>query len=368
MTRIRAGVAATLAVALISGCGHGLESLPLPAPQLGGDTYTLHAVFANALNLPARAKVKLAGADVGELEAISAKNYVAYTTMRIRKGTTIPVGSTAELRTATPLGDVFIALRPPIQITDSYPMLNDGDTIQLESTASAATVEDVLSSAAVLVNGGAIRNMTTLVNGLGSTFSDRGVALAEIIGKSNHLLETMNSRSGQFREALTETRELSKTLAANRDAISGVLQAAAPASDALASHTNTGVDLVAELSGTTRQLEKFPSIQGTDDRSLIADANTLSESFNTVATHPDPLLWSLNRLLPLVIKAASGPAIGGHLEIAKLAIGANPDIGYPGDPGFHGPKRADWDYLVGSLRYQLFRLQERVVGQGPDNP
>ncbi|MGL5442399.1 MAG: mammalian cell entry protein, partial [[Mycobacterium] stephanolepidis] len=31
-------------------------------------------------------------------------------------------------------------------------------------------------------------------------------------------------------------------------------------------------------------------------------------------------------------------------------------------------KQADWGYLVGSFKYSLYRLQERVVGQGPNPP
>ena len=97
-----------------AGCGtEGLASLPLPAPGVGSGGYTLTAVFSNALNLPSNAKVKLAGADVGELESMVARNYTAVTTLRIMDGVQLPRGSTAELRSATPLGDVFVALKPP---------------------------------------------------------------------------------------------------------------------------------------------------------------------------------------------------------------------------------------------------------------
>ncbi|OHU24873.1 hypothetical protein BKG77_15805 [Mycobacteroides chelonae] len=360
----------TLLVTSVSAaCSSGLQDLPLPAPHLSTETYTLHAEFANALNLPTKAKVKLAGADIGELESMTARNYIAHITFQIRSDIRLTVGTTAELRSATPLGDVFIALSsPPENLTSSDRWLHDGDTISLESTKSAATVEAVLSSAAVLVNGGAIRNMTKLANGLGDATGNRGESLQRVIGKSNQLLAKMNSRAQQFQESLAETNTLAASLAANRDQISDILQAAAPGTEALASDANNISDLVAQLSGITRQAARFPSVQGTDSRSIVTDLNTTAKAFNGLATHPDPLLWSLNRLLPLVIKAASGTAVGGHLEIPKIALGAIPDIGYAGDPGFHGPKRADWDYLVGSLRYQLFRLQERVVGQGPDHP
>ena len=65
----RVAALATAVCLTVSGCAsEGLASLPLPAPGAGSGGYTLTAVFSNALNLPANAKVKLAGADVGQLE------------------------------------------------------------------------------------------------------------------------------------------------------------------------------------------------------------------------------------------------------------------------------------------------------------
>jgi virulence factor Mce-like protein len=152
--RGKAAIAIGTAAILSSGCAtNGLASLPLPAPGVGSGGYTLTAVFASALNLPMNAKVKLAGANVGAVESMVARNYTAVTTLRVADGVLLPKGSTAELRTATPLGDVFVSLRPPADAAPNAPMLRDGDTIGLESTAAASTVESVLSSAAVLVNG-----------------------------------------------------------------------------------------------------------------------------------------------------------------------------------------------------------------------
>lgn len=123
----KAMAAALSAVMVSAGCAtNGLASLPLPAPGIGGGGYLLNAVFSNALNLPAHAKVKLAGADVGQLEKMVARNYNAVTTLRIMDGVRIPVGSTAELRSATPLGDVFVAIKPPTPVDPNAPRPTSG--------------------------------------------------------------------------------------------------------------------------------------------------------------------------------------------------------------------------------------------------
>lgn len=370
-TKSRAAAAIAAAVLLTSGCAtNGLASLPLPAPGLGSGGYQLTAVFANALNLPMNAKVKLAGADVGQVESMEARNYTAVTTLRIRDGVLLPRGSTAELRTATPLGDVFVSVRPPADAEPNSPMLKNGDTIGLDSTAAAATVESVLSSAAILVNGGAVRNFTNIINGFGKATGDQGHAFGDLVRKSNQLLGTMDARSGQISDALTELSRLGRELDAKNQTLSEVMAAADPATSALAANTTELSNLVVQVGDTSRLLARFPSLGGTDTsgRSVIRDLNTIAGAANDVAVSPDTSWLPLNRMIPAMVKSTAGNAISVHTGVDQLILGSIPDIGFPGDRGLHGPTRFTWNEFIGSLKYTLWRLQERVVGRGPNSP
>lgn len=365
-------IAVACGVALVSaGCGtDGLASIPLPAPGLGSSGYTLTAVFADALNLPMKAKVKLAGADVGQVESMVARNYTAVTELRIRGDVLLPQGTTAELRTATPLGDVFVSLRPPAENKPSAPMLKDGDTIGLEHTAAASTVESVLSSAALMVNGGTVRNMTNLINGAGKAAGEGGDAFGDLLRKSSHLLGTLDARSGQMKQVLTETSRLADKLSAKDHTISEVLAATGPGTSALAENTAQLSDMAVQAGDTARLLSKFPSIGGTDTsgRSIVRDLNTLAGAANDIAVSPETNWLAINRLMPPVIKATAGDALAISGSVDKLILGAVPDIGFPGDVGLHPPSRYNWNQLIGTLKYTLWRLQERAVGRGPDSP
>lgn len=370
-TKSRAAAAIAAAVLLTSGCAtNGLASLPLPAPGLGSGGYQLTAVFANALNLPMNAKVKLAGADVGQVESMEARNYTAVTTLRIRDGVLLPRGSTAELRTATPLGDVFVSVRPPADAEPNSPMLKNGDTIGLDSTAAAATVESVLSSAAILVNGGAVRNFTNIINGFGKATGDQGHAFGDLVRKSNQLLGTMDARSGQISDALTELSRLGRELDAKNQTLTEVMAAADPATSALAANTTELSNLVVQVGDTSRLLARFPSLGGTDTsgRSVIRDLNTIAGAANDVAVSPDTSWLPLNRMIPAMVKSTAGNAISVHTGVDQLILGSIADIGFPGDRGLHGPTRFTWNEFIGSLKYTLWRLQERVVGRGPNSP
>ncbi len=352
-------------VLLMTGCAAGLDSVPLPSPGSSGPTYSLNAVFTDALNLPSKAKVRLYGADIGEVTSIEAQDFTAKVGMRIRKDVPLPVGSTAELRAATPLGDVFLQIRPPSG-TDSGALLRSGDTIPLADTASAPTVEELLNSLAMLVNGGAIRALTTDVNGAGRVVGGRGEKLAGLISETNQFLSKMSARSAQLDSTLRSTSNIAAELANHQQTIDTALSAGGPALAVISDNTTRIMDVVDNFARIARQLAKFPSMQGTDTRSFIADINKLSQVSNDIALDPNITLTALNRLAGILIKLTNSAALHGVASIEKVAIGALPDKNYAGDPGIHGPDGTDWHLMIGSLRYEWNMLLGRV--NGPDRP
>ncbi|MFM8598396.1 MAG: MlaD family protein [Mycobacterium sp.] len=373
-TRYRA-LCVTLAVALplaTAGCATGgLASLPLPHPGEGRGGYRLTAVFANALNLPAFATVRLAGADVGQLETLEARDYTAVATLRIRDGVRLPEGTTVELRSATPLGDVFVAVKPPPDAPANAPLLSDGDTIGIKDTAAAATVENLLTGAAILVNGGAVQNLTDIINGAGKAAGeDGGRNFRQLVDHTTELLDTMNARSGQLADSLTALSGLSSRIDGKSQEIAELMAAAAPATDTLAQHTTQIADLIVAAGATGELVGRFPSIAGTDTsgRSVIADLDTIAGALNDVVLDPSASLAGVNRVMPPIIKASASNSLSLRGTIDRLILGHIPDIGFPGDPGFHGPKWSTFNQLIGSFKYTLLRLQERVVGRGPAVP
>lgn len=365
---LRRGLTAVIVLSAISvtSCAVGTERLPLPAPSVGPHSYTVTATFGNALNLPAKAEVKVNGAGVGKVEGMRARDYAAVVTMRIRSEVTLPVGTAAELRSATPLGDVFVALVPPAAGLPGAPVLRDGDSIPESSTSAAATIEDVLSRAALLVNGGVMRDLTKVVNGLGAEFEGRGDRLGDLIAETTTLVQTLSRRSEQIRAAVRDTGALAETVAAQQSTVNDAVAAAGPALAVVGESTQSIADLAARFAGIAGQLEKFPSVNGTGDRSIIADLNNLAAGLNAAAENPDANLDNLNKGIATVggKVASSTAASPAGVDIYQLALGVVPDPNFPGNPESKIPDRADWANLVGSLAYTLQRLHDRVIGPG----
>ncbi|WP_026342954.1 MlaD family protein [Nocardia sp. BMG111209] len=365
---LRVAMAAACAAAVAgagSGCGVGLDRLPLPAPGPGSGTYTIHAEFTNALNLPARAKVRLGGADVGDVSGTAVHNFTAVVTMRIRHDVVLPVGSHAELRTATPLGDVFVSISPPADATAATPDLRDGDRIPLDATSAAATIEEVLTTASLLVNGGAVRNLTTLVNGLGKAVGNRGDQVADLIADTTRLVRALADRSADIKAALNGIDRLIGVLSAQQNTLNDFVDATGPAMTTIDHNARQALTLVRQIDAITGDLEKLPAVNGSEASGIIANLNTISRELAAAAHDPKASLNTLNGVIGPVTKTTNGAAAHADAEWSDLAVGALPDPAHPGDTsGSHIPDSTDWQAFVGSLTYTLLRLRDRATGPG----
>ncbi|MGY5308262.1 MlaD family protein [Nocardia gipuzkoensis] len=360
----RAAALGAAMLATTTACSVGLEDLPLPAPGVGGVNYTIHADFANALNLPAKAKVRLAGADVGEVTGMAVRDFTAVVTMSIGQDVVLPLGTRAELRTATPLGDVFVSLTAPADATPDTPVLRDGDSIARAATAAAATIEELLTTASLLVNGGAIRNLTTLVNGLGHAVGDRGDRVGALIDQSTRVVQALSARSEDIRTTLAQIDQLAGQLDAQRRTIDDVVFAAGPALTTLQDNARQALDLVRRVDQISGQLAKFPGLNGAATTGMVADINRIAAELNAAATDPDASVAAMNAMLGPVIAITTSTSASVDADMRDLAIGVLPDPNHTGDPESRVPDAGDWAAFVGSLTYTLLKLQQRLTGGG----
>lgn len=161
------GAAAAMAL-LPTACGFNPASVPIPGATVSGPTYEIHIEFANALNLPAQAKVVANGAKIGSLSSIrvidpseSGPGRID-AVVEISRDVKLPTSTTAQLRQNTILGDIFIGLTTPAG--DSGTTLSPGGTIPIEQTKPALQVEDLLSGLSTFVGGGAPHQIQEIIN------------------------------------------------------------------------------------------------------------------------------------------------------------------------------------------------------------
>ncbi|HNA97953.1 MAG TPA: MlaD family protein, partial [Marmoricola sp.] len=158
MRPIRYLIALLTAMILLAGCGPTFTDLPLPGSRVSGDTVQIQMKFTEALSLAEGAMVKVNGIEAGRGESVTVKDYRALVKARVQRSAKIRSDATARLRYTTPLGELFVDITNP----EEGAVLADGGLLDPERSTTAPTVEDTLSQASLLINGGGIGNLATI--------------------------------------------------------------------------------------------------------------------------------------------------------------------------------------------------------------
>lgn len=215
--RAACALLAAVAISLTAACSLDPTRLPVPGAYRPDHAYRIKIQFSSVLNLPARAKVDSGGVQIGVLDHVELDGTTAVAYVDISSDSTLPGNTRAELRQATPLGDIYIALVPPEDRADhnSAALLRDGDTIPLRNTAPADNVEDVLRSVSNLVAGGAIGTLQTTVVNLNKAFPKDPAELTRIQQTIAGVLNDLAANQDTMDAMLSSMENITTNLAAN---------------------------------------------------------------------------------------------------------------------------------------------------------
>ncbi|MFG1793547.1 MlaD family protein [Nocardia sp. NPDC049149] len=168
--QVRCGIVGVTVAAVLagSGCAFDPSTVPVPGATVSGPTYQVRIQLANALNLPAQAKVVANGAQIGSLRSVHVVDPSPTGSGRvdavveISRAIRLPAATTAQLRQNTILGDIYIGLTTAA--TGSTDTIADGGTIPLAQTRPALQVEDLLAGMSTFVAGGAIQQAQDIID------------------------------------------------------------------------------------------------------------------------------------------------------------------------------------------------------------
>jgi phospholipid/cholesterol/gamma-HCH transport system substrate-binding protein len=322
-SRTRGPALLTVAAALLSSCGISLQSLP----KIGGETgptYTLRATFANVVNLPANAEVRVGAFSVGDVSSIGLSDFQAVVTMKIKDGTRLPTGTTASIRFDTPLGEDFVLLQPPPGASttlSSY--LANGASIPETQTETAPSVEDTFGALGALLNGGGINQLQTIITQTNLALNGNQQQIRNLINDLDATVTSLSANTPSIDNALAAMAGLSSVLNQGSATIDRGIAALGPAANVLQSETG-------DLNGLFTQLDDLSSAANTIvDASATGTVKTfqalqpLLDQLTSVQSQLSPALTAITALEQYTPRAVPG-------DYLQLAINAT--IGIPPVP------------------------------------
>lgn len=242
-------IVAALAALLVSGCSTTLSDVPIPGKGVSGETITIKADFEEALNLAQGATVKVNGVDSGRVQEVVARDFQAQAEMLVKVDAGLREGATARLRYTTPLGELFVDVTNP----PTGEPLEDGAVLSTDDTSTAPTVEDALSQASLLVNGGGLAQLQTVTEELNAIVGGREDEVRSLLDGSASFLTEANATTADIDLALRSLASVARTLHAREQVINRAVREIRPAARVLRVSTPG-------LTRLLQEIEKFSAV------------------------------------------------------------------------------------------------------------
>jgi phospholipid/cholesterol/gamma-HCH transport system substrate-binding protein len=302
---------------LLGGCALSLQSLPKLAGTSGA-TYLVDAVFANVLNLPDDAQVRLGAEVVGEVSSISTTDFQADLTLSIEKSVRLLDGTTAQIRFDNPLGEEYVLLQAPVSssaaaATASF--LQPGAHISESDTSTAPTVEDTFGALSLVLNGGGLNQLQTIIHELNDTFTGNQPQIRSFLTTIDTGVRTVAGGRAVIDAALASIESLSSKLNAGRSTIATGIDTIGPAVGVLASENTQLSSLFTELSNLGEIGTRVAQETGQDSVADTKDLLPVVEQLVSVSQQIGPDLTDLARFEAETPKVAPG----AYLQVNVIA-------------------------------------------------
>mgnify|MGYP001627358157 CR=1 FL=1 len=327
--RLPAWIVATVLVAT-SACSTSAQDLPLPGSRVSGDSYRVTAEFADALNLAEGAAVKQDGVPIGRVRSISVKDFTARVRLDIEGSHRLPVGSTARLRSTTPLGELFVQIDSPRGRRSTLP---DGAVLGRDATSVAPTIEDTMSAASMLVNGGGLGQIETIVEEANAALGGREGTARDTLRRLAATARELNRSDDDISAALAALARVSKVLDERKDVVTAALRDVRPAAKVLRENTASLTDL---LSGIDRLGDTVVDVireTGGDLQAMLAEMGPIFEQLNTVESSFGPGLKTVIGFAHLIDRAVPADFLNTYLYFQTQTSLGVPNLPLVGDTG-----------------------------------
>jgi virulence factor Mce-like protein len=295
-TRARLAITGVASALVVSGCGFTPYDLPLPGgADLGDRPYTVKAEFRDAMDLVPQGGVRSSDVTVGRITDVRLKpnGWTAVVTMQLNGNTKLPDNTLATIRQTSLLGEKFISLDVPDDGA-GYGRLGNGDFIGLSRSSRNPELEEVLSAAALLFNGGGLDKINTITRELGALMDGREGDLRDFIKNATTFTEILDQNKGAVISALEKIDRFAKATSAQEDAIDEALRDIPPALEVVDDQRDDLVDMLEALDNLS---DVATNVIKRAKKDTIQNLRDLEPILRELANGGDSLVDALRSLL-----------------------------------------------------------------------
>ncbi|MGW0807477.1 MCE family protein [Nonomuraea sp. NPDC002799] len=317
MSLVRGWAAGVVLLCLTGGCGfEGAGSLPLPGgADLGGRPYSVTIEFADALDLVPQSLCKVNDVTVGEVTGIELDDgWRAGVVCAVRGDVVLPDRTTAAIAQTSLLGEKFVKLLPAGRG-------RLGGPIPLARTRTSAEVEQVLSAASLLVNGGGLDQLATINIELGAVLDGRSDTIKDLLRRLDTFAEGLDGSKREIVRLIDELDDLTATLAGQRGTIEAVATEAGPAVEQLRRQRR---DLTGLLAGLGRLGRTAGRVVERSQADTLANLRSLRKILKYLDQARRSIAGNLSTVLTFPFPASAATMFKGDYADTDVVVDVSP--------------------------------------------
>lgn len=324
-TRTCAAAAIAVVSVVASGCGFsGLYGVTLPGgPDLGAHPFKVVVNFTDVLDLVPQSNVKVDDVNVGRVDSIdlAPDGVTAQVAVSVNGSVNLPANAVGAIEQTSLLGEKYVTLAAPKGVAPSG-KLSDGATIGKDDTKQGTELEEVFGALSLLLNGGGVAQLQTVVRELNNALSGRESDVRSLLENTNTLISGLNDQRSEISRALVGLNTLSKTVNSQKTNLQLALD-----------QLPAGIQVLHEqepaLAQLLKQLDQLgvvaTNVINRSKDGAIADLQALQPTLRALADSGSNLPKSLQILLTFPFTDATTQIITG--SYANLNLTADLNLG-----------------------------------------
>ena len=236
------------------------------------------------LDLVPQSGVRVDDISVGKVTDVELKGWHAVVTLKINGATRLPDDAEATIRQTSLLGEKFVSIAPPED--GGTGRLSNGDVIPLERSGKNPELEEILSAASLLFNGGGLEKTNTIVREFNLALEGNEPEIKALLKNSEIFVGVLDDNKQAILDALEKIDRLSVATVNQRKSITQALDDVPPALKILNKQRD---DLVAMLKAFERLSNVATSVIRRSKDDTITDLRRLKPVLRELADAGDSI-------------------------------------------------------------------------------
>jgi phospholipid/cholesterol/gamma-HCH transport system substrate-binding protein len=238
--------------------------------------------------------VKVNDATVGHVKTVSVQGHHALVVVQLKDTVKLPVNSTALVSQTSLLGEKFVAIQPPADRKDWRGTLAPGGTISLINTDTDATIEEVLGSLSLVLNGGGLQNVQTITKEFNKALTGKESNTRGMLEQLKVFATGLNAQKSDIISALEHVDHLAATIKAQESTVTTAIDTFPAALQVLSDNTASLTKMLTALSNLG---DTATSVINASKDDLLTNLRNLEPSLTELAKAGNEIPRTLQLLI-----------------------------------------------------------------------